>query len=216
MIVSAVIFDLDGTVLDNEDEYGRAFRKVLASLGKKVDKKYPHTQGIGVKENWPVLLAKYNIKTKKTIEELARATQDAYLAQLSYVNFVRGFERFVNRLKDSGIKVALATSNTWWIVDEVSENLDLEEIFSVITTAEEAVFNKPDPEIFVLTADKLGFEPKECLVIEDSVAGIEAAKSAGMKVIGIARDSKHANDLKEADFVVTDYTQISPQKIAKL
>ncbi len=216
MTISAVIFDLDGTVLDNEDEYGRAFRKVLASLGKRVDKKYPHTQGIGVKENWPVLLAKYSIKTKKTIEELTRATQDAYLAQLTFVNYVRGFENFVDKLKDSGIKVALATSNTWWIVDEVSENLNLDEIFSVITTAEEAVFNKPDPEIFVLTADKLGFEPEKCLVIEDSVAGIEAAKRAGMKVIGIARDSKHANDLKEADFVVTDYTQISPQKIAKL
>ena len=216
MTISAVIFDLDGTVLDNEDEYGSAFRKVLASLGKRVDKKYPHTQGIGVKENWPVLLAKYSIKTKKTIEELTRATQDAYLAQLTFVNYVRGFENFVDKLKDSGIKVALATSNTWWIVDEVSENLNLDEIFSVITTAEEAVFNKPDPEIFVLTADKLGFEPEKCLVIEDSVAGIEAAKRAGMKVIGIARDSKHANDLKEADFVVTDYTQISPQKIAKL
>ena len=216
MVVYAVIFDLDGTVLDNEDEYGRAFRKVLVSLGKKVDKKYPHTQGIGVKENWPVLLAKYSIKTKKTIEELTRATQDAYLVQLSDVNFVRGFENFVDELKNAGIKVALATSNTWWIVNEVSENLNIDEIFSVITTAEEAVFNKPDPEIFVLTADKLGFEPEKCLVIEDSVAGIEAAKRAGMKVIGIARDSKHANDLKEADFVVTDYTQISPQKIAKL
>jgi len=216
MIISAVIFDLDGTILNNEDEYGRAFRKVLASLGKKIDKKYPHTQGIGVKENWPVLLAKYNIKTKKTIEELTRATQDAYLAQLSDVNFVKGFENFVDKLKDSGIKVALATSNSWWIVDEVSENLNLDEIFNVITTAEEAVYNKPDPEIFLLTADKLGYEPKECLVIEDAVAGIEAAKRAGMKVVGIARDSKHANDLKEADLVVTDYAQISAQKIAKL
>ena len=178
MTISAVIFDLDGTVLDNEDEYGAAFRKVLLSLGKRTDKKFPHTSGIGVKENWPRLLAKYRIKTRKSMEELARETQNAYLEQLPRITLKRGFENFIEELKDSGIAVAMATSNAWWIVDEVSGSLELEGLFDSTTTGEEVAYKKPDPEIFLLTAKKLGVEPEECLVFEDSVAGIEAAKAA--------------------------------------
>src|SRR3970040_2908395 len=107
MIVSAVIFDLEGTVLDNEDEYGAAFRSVLRLLGKKVDKRYPHIGGIGVKENWPMLLSKYKIKTKRTLEELTRETQNEYLKRLGTVTFKKGFEKFIRDLKDSSISIAL-------------------------------------------------------------------------------------------------------------
>lgn len=216
MIISVVIFDLDGTVLDNEDEYGAAFRKVLRSLGKHVDKKYPHTPGIGVKENWPLLLSKYHIKTKRTMEELARATQDAYLQMLSHVNVKKGFEGFVKALKVSGIKIALATSNAWWIVDEIKRELDLEGVFEVITTGEEVAYNKPDPDIFILTAEKIGVERQACLVIEDSQAGIEAAHRAGMKVVAIARDAEHAKSLKEAEVVVKSFRQLTPSILSSL
>lgn len=216
MTISAVIFDLDGTVLDNEDEYGAAFRKVLRSLGKHVDKKYPHTSGIGIKENWPLLLSKYHIKTKRTMEELARTTQEAYLQMLPHVNVKKGFEEFVRVLKESGIQVALATSNAWWIVDEIKGELNLEGIFDVVTTAEEVAYNKPDPDIFILTAEKLGVERQDCLVIEDSQAGVEAAHRAGMKVVAISRDAEYAKSLKEADLVIRGFRQLTPQSMASL
>ncbi len=216
MKVAAVIFDLDGTVIDNEDEYGEAFRKVLKSLGKKVDKKFPHTSGIGVKENWLLLLSKYRIETKKTTEELARQTQDNYLALLDQVNFIKGFEEFIKELKDSNIKTALATSNAWWIVDEVSDQFNIENYFDSITTGEEVEFKKPDPELFLMAAQKLGLDPESCLVIEDSPAGVDAAHSAGMKVIGIARDSKHAKTLTRADMIINNYIQVTPEEISAL
>lgn len=216
MKVSAVIFDLDGTVLDNEDEYGIAFRKVLASLGKRVEKKYPHTTGIGVKENWPRLLSKYHIKTKKSMEELTRATQDAYLDLLDRVTFKNGFEQFVKDLKSSGIITALATSNAWWIVDEVSDKFSISDFFSTVTTGEEVEYKKPDPDLFLSTAQKLSMNPEDCLVIEDSEAGIEAAHRAGMKVIGIAHSSKHAKSLKETDRVVSDYRELTPQRLLEI
>lgn len=212
----AVVFDLDGTVLDNEDEYGLAFRKVLRSLGKRVDLKYPHTTGIGVKENWPLLLSKYRIKTRKSIEELTVQTQDAYLKLLSRVNIKKGFKDFVSGLRNSGMAIALATSNAWWITDEVLTELKLEDFFDVTTTGEEVDYRKPNPDLFLLTARKLGVETGECLVIEDSEAGIEAAHAAGMKVVGIARDKKHARSLKEADLVIYNYNQLSPLKVASL
>lgn len=216
MKISAVIFDLDGTVLDNEDEYGIAFRKVLKNLGRKVDKKYPHIGGIGVKENWPILLSKYHIKTDKSIEELTKETQDAYLSQLSRVDFKKGTESFINDLKNAGIKVALATSNAWWIVEEVSDALPLDKLFDVTTTGEEVEFKKPDPDLFLITAQKLGVEPPGCLVIEDSQAGVEAAQRAGMKVIGITDNPKHTEVLKNADMVIKNYYETSPEKLKSL
>jgi HAD superfamily hydrolase (TIGR01509 family) len=216
MKIAAVIFDLDGTVLSNEDEYGAAFRKVLARLGKKVDKKYPHISGIGVRENWPHLLAKYKIKTKRSLEELTKATQDAYLEQLGRVTVKRGLEEFIRDLKDSGIMTALATSNEWWIVDEMLEELNLERLFNITTTGEEVDFKKPDPALFLVTSRKLGVEPEECLVIEDSEAGIQAAHEVGMKVVGIFRDRKHAQKLREADLLISGYSQLTPEKIHQL
>ena len=207
MNLSAVIFDLDGTVLDNEDEYGLAFRKVLRRLGKSVDKRRPHISGIGVKENWPILLDKYKIHTKKTFEELAQETQEVCRSLLDRVKITPGFEKFVTGLAESNIATALATSNSWWMVDEIDDIFGITKYFDVVTTVEEVEYKKPDPEIFLLTAQKLGIEPKECLVIEDAQAGIDAARAAGMKVIGISK--KWGNELKDADLVVKNFEEIT-------
>lgn len=215
-MVLAVIFDLDGTVLSNEDEYGRAFRKVLKSLGKRVDLAYPHIGGIGVKENWSILLTKYKIKTKKTLEELTKETQDAYLAQLTNVTLKQGFEVFVRKLRQDGIATALATSNARWILDKVFDALSLGEYFDSTTTGGEVKFKKPSPDLFLLAAEKLGVAPNDCLVIEDSKAGIEAAREAGMKAVGIARDLGHARTLRKADLVVTSYSELAFESIRNL
>lgn len=208
MNFSAVIFDLDGTVLDNEDEYGASFKNVLESLGAKNVPDYPHVRGIGVKENWPVLLEKYKIKTKKSSEELAHLTQEAYLRKIDSVTLKKGLEDFVYSLKEEGIKTALATSNDWWIVEEIIDKLKLEHFFDAVVTGEEVRFKKPDPDLFLAAADKLRVEPKECLVIEDAASGVEAAKKAGMKVWGVAGGESRAQELKGADMVVFGYNEL--------
>lgn len=216
MQLKAVIFDLNGTVLSDEDEYGVAFRKVMVSMGKKVDEKYPHVGGIGVEENWPRLLKKYHIKTKKTVAELSRETQVAYLEQLSKVTLKPGFSHFAEDLKKSGIKLALATSNSWWVVEKIFAKLSVEHFFDCVTTADEVSNKKPSPEIFLSASEKLMIDPEFCLVIEDAESGVKAAKRAKMKVVGLARDGKHAKRLKKADMVAGSYEQITPDVIKKL
>ncbi|MBU0845849.1 HAD family phosphatase [Patescibacteria group bacterium] len=211
-----MIFDLDGTVLDNEDEYGIAFKEVLSKLGVETNSEFPHTQGIGVEENWQRLIPKHKIKTKKSTEELSKETQEAYLKMLSKVTFKNGVKDFVKDLKDSGVFVALATSNTWPTVEKVFDAFNLEGIFETITTGEEVKLKKPDSEIFLLTAQKLGIDPENCLVIEDTVAGIKAAQNAGMKVVAIARDSKHAKLLQKAKKVIYDYGELSPDMLTNI
>ena len=208
MNVSAVIFDLDGTVLDNEDEYGASFKKVLESLGAKDIPDYPHVRGIGVKENWPVLIEKYKIKTNKSAEELARQTQEEYLKKIDAVTIKEGLEDFVDSLKGRGIKTALATSNDFWIVEEIFEKLKLGSFFDIVTTGEEARFKKPAPDLFLVAADKLGVPPAECLVIEDAASGIAAAHAAGMKAVGLAQNDGQKKELQGADIIVKDYAEI--------
>lgn len=214
--ITAVIFDLDGTVLDNEDEYGASFKKVLEALGAKNISDFPQTGGIGVEENWPKLLEKYHVTTNKTVEELSVETQQEYLKLLPKVTLKKDLEIFIKELKEKGIKTGLATSNVWTILEKVFESLPIENYFDSVTTGEEVVNKKPAPDLFLIAADKLDVKPKECLVIEDAPSGIEAARDAGMKVVAIARNNKLAEELKDADLVIRDYNQLSPKLVGGL
>jgi beta-phosphoglucomutase len=215
MKISAVIFDLNGTILEDEDEYGKAFNKVLKSLGVDSKSEYPHEKGIGVKENWHKLLEKYEIHTDKTPDMLAKETQDAYLEEIGSLTVRTGFDDFVERLNESGIQIALATSNTWEQTDKILDIIDLQDVFEVVTTSDEVIYNKPDPYLFTVTADKLGVERSDCLVLEDSPAGIEAAKRAGMKVIAITSDDGMGR-ISKADLIVESFSEITPQVIDQL
>lgn len=213
---SLVIFDLDGTVLEDEDEWGKAFGVVLKRLGAKNVPGYPHITGIGIEENWPILLRKFKIKTKKTTDELANATRVEYNKLIPKITLKKGFKDFVKILRSLEVKVALATSSTWETVERVFDALGIEQDFDSVTTGEEVFYKKPDPQIFEIAADKLGVSLKECLVFEDSEAGVKAAKSAGMKVIGVYRNSKHKKTLKDADRLIKDFTEVTPKMIAQV
>lgn len=215
MIISAVIFDLNGTILSDEDEYGKAFAKVLEQFDIRDVADVPHVAGIGVEENWPKLIEKYNIRTEKTPLELAKETQEAYEGMIDQVTLQGGVVEFINDLKESGVKVALATSNSWQVVDKVFEKFGFEGLFDAVTTGEEVDFKKPDPDIFILTSKKLDIDPENCLVIEDADAGVEAAHRAGMKVVGIVRKNGKET-LEEADVVIDSFKEMSPELIAEI
>lgn len=216
MKVSAVIFDLDGTVLSNEDEWGRAFGNVLRKLGVKNVSYFPHIGGIGIKENWPYLIKKYNIKVNMTLDELAALTKTEYEKLIPKVTLKKGFTNFINDLKDSGILRGLATSGSWDMLEKVFDHIDIENDFDSITTGEEVFEKKPDPQIFELSAEKLGVDPSTCLVIEDSPAGIKAAHRAGMKVVAMARDKNQKDELKDADYIISDFDDLTPEVISQI
>lgn len=211
MKISAVIFDLDGTILDDEGLYDDSFREVLTSHGVAVPPGRCHIKGIGIKENWVKLLDKYNLKTKKTPEILAIETQAAYLKRTNEGVVRPGFFDFAQDLRDSGVILALATSSTWEVAGQVMEKNGLNDFFDVVTTGDEVPFNKPDPDIFILSADKLAIERNNCLVIEDSPAGVTAAHRAGMKVIGIATTDEDSEALENAESVVQGFDEITPK-----
>ena len=213
MKVTSAIFDLNGTILSDEDEYGIAFENVLKNLKVKIDNSCKHTPGIGLKKNWQCFIDTYNIKTKKTIEELGQETQKEYLKMFDKVSLQNGIVDFLEKLRKKHIKIGLATSNYWPIVEKVFDKFDIEKYFDAVTTVEEVVHTKPDPEIFLLSAQKLGIDPASCIVFEDSMAGVRAAKKAGMITAGIAGCKSHRECIKITDYVFSDFEKINFEKL---
>jgi HAD superfamily hydrolase (TIGR01509 family) len=213
MKFKATIFDLDGTVVADEDEYGEAFNRVLRRFGIDTGLAYPHVAGIGVEENWEKFKRKYKNKINESTDLLSLGTQKEYLKLLKNVKPKNGFVKFVETIRKEGVKTALATSNSWSMTDRIMQTLGLESYFDCITTAEEVNYKKPDPQIFEITIKKLCLVPEDCVVFEDSRAGLVAAKTLGMKVVAFYRSEKHKKALKKADVIVRDFTELDIEEL---
>ncbi len=217
MKMELVIFDMDGTIIDDENQYKNAFKAVLESLGGEPDESFHLLGGVGVEKEWPRLLEKYNLKTDKNTQELAALTQEEYLKHIDEVSLRDGFLDFLNEVKEKNIKVALATSNNWSVVDAIFKKFSLENIFDITTTAEEVAELKPSPDLFLLTAIKEDIDPKKCIVVEDSPSGIKAAQEAGMKVIAVADEEKGGDaPLMDANMVIWSYNELEVKNLEKL
>lgn len=215
MKISAVIFDLDGTLIDTEDRWGMAFVEVLKSLGKDIADKHPEVFGAPMEDSWPMLLGKYQIKTNKTIDELVDMTYKEYVKQLPGISLMNGAGDFLDSLKDSGVKLGLVTNCEWWVVDKIFDNLDLSGVFDAVVTGEETPVMKPSPQPLLLAAEKLGELSENCLVIGDSPTDVEASQNAEMKVIIIDPTGEKEN-IEKADFIVEGFSEVTPKVIAEL
>lgn len=212
MKTSAVIFDLDGTILVDEEVYADAFRAVLGTLGKQVSDERPQVGGVGVDRNWPILIERYGIKTEKNYEELGLQTQREFLSRLGDVNLRKGFRKLVDELREKDIRIGLATSNNWWVVEQIFDKFGIEDLFDSVVTIEEVTNSKPSPDLFLATADKLGVNPEECVVFEDSQSGVEAAMVAGMHIVLVGVDDD--SDFGGVDRSISDFTQISVDELS--
>jgi len=212
MKFAAVIFDLDGTIIDSESQWGMAFLQVLNELGVRPGEDH-HIRGLSIKSNWQEILAKYDIKTDKTSEELETLTYLEYAKLIPEIKLNDGVLEFMDVLSERGLPLALATSANWEVADKIINYFKLNDRFESITTIEEVVSPKPAPDIFLLASEKLGIDPVDCLVIEDSLPGVTAAHEAGMKVIAINSDEEREDELNEADLVVQGFSEISLKAI---
>ena len=172
-MIGAVIFDLDGTVLDNEDRWEEVFRKVVNSHALEYGSKWIHEAGVGILPNWERLVGK-----GEQAERLARETWNLYSQETKKgeARVREGLMELVEFIKEQGWLTGLATGSNWNVVEQELEQLDMYLAFDVTTTGEEVLAQKPDPEIYVLTAQKMGVTPSECVVMEDSAAGVAAER----------------------------------------
>lgn len=207
-MIRAIIFDLDGTVIDNEDSFGRAFCSVLKENGVSCEN-VTHTSGIGITENWVNM--KRALRLAPEPEALAKKTIEFYLKHLDEVKVRPGFHASVVQLRQLGMQIHLATSSTRDLASRVTKGLKLEPLFDSLTFGDEVPRKKPAPDIFIKALSKGRLNPTQAIVIEDSPAGVTAAQRANIKVVvALKTDRFNLIDLTQADQIINHFSEIRP------
>jgi beta-phosphoglucomutase len=206
-----VIFDMDGVLVDSEEHICKAACLMFEELGLMV-----HPQDfipfVGTGENRYIggVAEKYNLAVD--IETVKERTYDIYLEIIQGVLMpLPGVHEFLEKCKDTGKKVAVASSaDRRKVVGNLKEiELPLT-LFDTIVVAEDVVHKKPAPDIFLLAAERLQLKPSECLVIEDAVSGVFAAKTAGSRCLALTT-SFTENELNQADYWASDLSNVADE-----
>ena len=181
-----VIFDMDGVLIDSGAHHREAWRALLEELGEPPAQPDYWRLTIGRPGNEAVSLLLGRDVPWPEARRLADRKRDHYLRLAGHgPPAVRGVTVFLDGLEARAIPHAVATSASRVDVDRLLGRLGLRARFDVVVAAEDVRFGKPDPEVYLRAAAGLAVEPAGCLVFEDSVVGVQAARSAGMRVVGV-------------------------------
>ncbi|MFI2371339.1 HAD family hydrolase [Streptomyces sp. NPDC018833] len=191
----SVIFDLDGTLVDSEPNYYEAGRRLLASHGVTGFDWDEHASfiGIGTRETLEILRARYAIDAP--LDELLAAKNRIYLelARASTDVFPE-MRKFVERLAADGVPTAVASGSSRAAIEAVLAGTGLDAHIGLIVSAEEVGRGKPEPDVFLEAARRLGAVPADCVVLEDAPPGAAAARAAGMRCIAVPYVPSTATD----------------------
>ena len=205
ILPAAVIFDMDGVLVDTNPFHVQKWEALLTEHAIAFDREALPEQVLGPGND---LTLRHFFGERLTADDRLRLSEELEArfrtAFAPHAKPFAGVERLITECHENGVRVAVASAamskNVFFILDA----LKLRPRFHVVLTADEITHNKPDPEIYGKTAQKLGVPPAACVVIEDSFTGIEAAKGAGMKCVAVA-STFPATELRartQADLVV--------------
>ena len=205
--MKAIIFDMDGVIIDSEPLHIELEREILEDLGGSITVE-EHSAFVGTTDDymWSAFKEQFNIPTP--IDEIIKIKRKKFDENIHRIKLIDGFWEFFQKLHSEGHPLALASSNNKNTVDLIVEKFDLKKYLKVIMTGTDVKEGKPSPEIFLKTAEKLGISPSDCIVIEDARNGVLAAKSAGMKCIGLKSPNSGNQDLSKADLVVNSFQDL--------
>ena len=211
----AFIFDMDGTLVDNMHVHTEAWGTLLAENGIEMDR-HKFLVATAGKTNREILPTVFGEISVERTDELARRKESLYReAYLPVRKPVEGLVEFLTEAQGLGIKMAVATASAIPNMEFILDGLDLRKFFDAVTTASDVKVGKPDPAMFLVSAEKLGVEPENCIVFEDAFGGFEAAHRANMVSIGIATVNS-IEDILKCDSVVEahrDFSELRPQDL---
>jgi beta-phosphoglucomutase len=204
----AVIFDMDGVLVDNASYHVQAWQQFFQFHGIHFQDNMK-TKIFGATNREHLELFFDRILSESEVHEFELQKEQIYRnLYSSEIKPVKGLVSFLELLKKNSIPIAMATLAPRVNVDFVLNRTSTTRFFSKIFDASSVSKGKPDPEIYLKTIDSLGMSPQHCIIIEDSFNGILAAKSAGAKVIGITTTHK-ADELPPVNLIIDDYDQLS-------
>ena len=206
---STAIFDLDGTLVDTEPFYSEATQIVLEPYGKDFTKDFKRK----IMGGDALLSASMTVKEfdlEMTPEDFLEKREVHLKVLFPKATEISGAGEYLRRLKDAGTRIALATSSSKALCEIKIGHRIWSNIFECKIHGDdsELLRSKPAPDIFILCAQRMAVDPEDIIVFEDSKNGIDAAKGAGMRVIGIRNEFMSEADFKDADFLVDNYADI--------
>ena len=214
MALEGIIFDLDGVIVNTVPLHFKAWKQMFNEYGKKFSFKDYKQKVDGI----PRMSGARAVLSDLSQEELneAAAKKQGYFLEFLKTEGIKVYSstiNFIKVLRKNNYRVAVISSSKNCLF--ILEKTNLVNLFDVIITGNDIKRGKPNPDVFLLAAEKLNLNPKNCIVFEDAVLGVEAAKNAKMKVVGIDRYHKPER-LKEADLIINDLKEISLPKIKEL
>lgn len=212
-MAEAVIFDMDGVIVDTEPHADRNLEEFLAKRDHEMPVNFlDSVRGRVNRDICTFVLQNFPLKlsVEELMNELSLSYLD-YLKALPKLEPVPGVKNLITGLQKYGIDLAVASSASKRRMKFILDSLGLRETFPVQISGEDIVNGKPAPDIFLKAARRMKINPENCAVIEDSTLGIMAAKRAGMVSVGFTGLPHNKQDLSRADWVIANFTQIQPQ-----
>lgn len=198
----AVIFDMDGVLIDSEPVYIEMFRTFLQKHGCRIDERLVNTlAGASAGETWRIMARLWyeEIDPEELHRQFRREYPDFQIDYRAVVN--PGVRELLQWLKEKGVTAALASSSSEQSIQRMLQETGFGPYFSFYVSGKQFRESKPDPEIYLYTLSRLGLPAEDCLVVEDSVYGIQAAKAAGLTVAAV-RDRRFSFDQSAADYLI--------------
>lgn len=204
----ACIFDLDGVIVDTAKYHYLAWKRLANSLGFDfTEHDNEQLKGVSRIESLKLILRLGDKQLDAEEFEAALVRKNAwyleYIQQIGPEEILPGAAAFLNSARAQGMKVALGSASKNAVL--ILERIQLLDQFDAIVDGNKVSKAKPDPEVFLKAAEELGVAASDCIVFEDAVAGVLAARHAGMKVVGIGA----ANVLDQAHFVLPNFAGLS-------
>ena len=215
MVIKAVLFDMDGTIIDSEDVHTRSLQEVVKeNIGLEIPKEEIEKYiGLSYTQKLEKIFKERNVK--KDYHKLSKFIRERNVKLSNLVKKIDSTEEVIKMIKEK-FKIALVTASSKIQAEAMLKSSELKKYFELIITSDEVENNKPHPDCYLLASKKLKVKPKECVVIEDSVTGVEAAKSAGMFCIAVRNKYNKDKDFSEADLVVENLKNIDLDMIKKI
>ena len=217
-MVKAVIFDMDGVIIDSEPLHLSIEEDIFKKLGISITYE-EHNTFIGTTSHYMWNKIKTNHNLTDSLEELVELDSHTYLDFLTNTldsQPIKGVKELIIDLHKNNIKLAVASSSPLNVIEKILSLFEIRNYFDYIVTGDYVSKSKPEPDIFLYAAKKLDADPKKCVVIEDSHNGVLAAKKANMKCIGYKNVNSGNQDLSKADITIDDFNDINAAFIRRL
>lgn len=215
--MEAVIFDMDGVLIDSQPYHYKADINTMRQYGVFEDEKfYEAFAGTTTPERMRTIKEMFSLRAD--VDEMTEKRELMILDIMrdEEISSVKGIHKLLISIKSKGMKTAVASSSSYELINMILDKLEIAQYFDSITSGVDVKRGKPSPDVFLLAAERIGVIPEKCVVVEDSENGVKAAIAAGMTAIGYINPTSGQQCLDGAKLVTDDFTKLDADMICML